>query len=231
MRSWSPEASIKLPMHPRKLISICKPPNCNTTYLSTCEGLLLTMSFAFHYNGWSKVITGITLYFAAWSHRMSRVENMQDMSVGSMLIICKNTTLDCPGWSPMCTACIIPDHTYHGGLSSMDIQLWVASMVPHDFILGAYQFSILCSELYIHFAYFCNITCWDTNLWYLFAPNNPQCDHGNHPPAWQVLCPSSVWIFWSTLSAANWMNCISVWNINPFIYWCTLFKLFDSFTI
>ena len=79
----------------------------------------LCISYAFWYNGWSKVNIGSAMYFFARPTIKSIVE-IYVSSLAFKSVISINTTEDYPGWDPVYTICV---KQFHSGLSDLKSQV------------------------------------------------------------------------------------------------------------
>ena len=103
-----PEPSIKFLMLPKKLIKVW-----NTLYLHAIKiPFLFIMSIAFNYKGWSKVISGVSLFIFFASPITNRsVQYIKVLPVESNSITDKNLILAYSrSWHhPFAVRCIFPD--------------------------------------------------------------------------------------------------------------------------
>ena len=103
-----PEPSIKFLMLPKKLIKVW-----NTLYLRAIKiPFLFIMRIAFNYNGWSKVIPGVSLFiFFAFPITNRSVQYIKVSLVESNSITDKNLIIPYSGFwhHPFAVRCVFPD--------------------------------------------------------------------------------------------------------------------------
>ena len=104
--SCKPDPFITVPILPKKLISVWKPPRRQTIL----KDFSMEISIDFNHNGWSKVMHGVPqLAFLDSLIANNNVDYTQLLSEGLMLMMGRRLTSDFPEYSPFLNVCIKSD--------------------------------------------------------------------------------------------------------------------------